>query len=575
MKNKTLLIIISIIILLIIWPLLKMGYIFSLDQVLSPNWWTPSVWSNIFWVAILSQVFSFLHIPVWILEKILIILTFVLPSLWIFLLLKDKNDKKRNIWILFAVLLLICNPFLYARFLDGQINIYLSYSLYPLFFYFIKNVLEKYTHKRVTIVWLWSLLLCLTSIHNAVFIFFIGVIFSLFYIKWIGIKKIWTIAMSLILCNTLWVIPFFFFKHDKFELSKQIDNFWIENQEAFKTQWTKTSIYGNTLSLHWYWWESQKRFVTTSSVNDKYKRLFFVLFLIVLIWIYARIRAKKFWSFEQSLLAFAILSYILSLWVSWNNFFSPISSFLYEYFPMYKWLREPQKWIIFLVIFYAYFGAFWIIFIKEKLSKIPLDIYTRNIVLYCIIFVPVFYSFQTLWWFSGQVSIHQYPEKWAEVKNILTQKSSIKNTDTCLYLLEKKSNKCYETLSLPWHSYIHVKFTQKVVWWWIVRYFWDNIMIADNLEYAGIYSQSTRPESKIIEKYIWPWGYFKDTENIEGKFYEEFITDLQWLWIKNILFLKEADYKWYKEFLDKLEEESLINITKENDMIILYKVSSN
>ena len=577
MKNWTFISIIWITILLIILPLFKLGYIFALDQVFNINWFLPKIWGNVYSIWLISQVFSFFHIPIWYLEKLVILFTFIAPVYWFNLLFqKQKNEKDLRIWILFWVFMLLFNPFLYGRFIDGQINVYLSYSMYPLFFYFLKSGLKNTTIRNLVILWIWSLLLCLTSIHNAMILFFIGIIFSCVYFKKIWLKNLAKIWLTIIVFNLLWIIPFFFGQWEKFQLTQQIDDFWIEHQKAFETQSNNWNIYINALSMHWYWWENQYRFSSTKDINPDYQKLFFILFLIVLIWLYSRIKNKKFWNFEFSLLILAITSFVLSLWTSWNNILSSISKFFYEYLPMYKWFREPQKWIIFVVIFYAYFGSFGIQFLYEKLKKLPLEDFLQKIIIACCITVPIFYSFQTLWWFSGQISIVEYPAEWDEVKEkLVTDWKKDEDIIICKYYKSWQSNLCYNTLSFPWHSYIWIKFTKKVVLWSIVRYFWEHILYGDNVEIWNIYSQSTRPESKIIEKYVWPGWLFKDVEKIKNDELKNFITDIKWLWIQNILFLKEADYKWYKEFLDKLEEQSLINITQENDMIILYKVSSN
>lgn len=39
--------------------------------------------------------------------------------------------------------------------------------------------------------------------------------------------------------------------------------------------------------------------------------------------------------------------------------------FLIVVLPFYKWFREPHKWVMFLVIIYAYFWAYWIQYIKN------------------------------------------------------------------------------------------------------------------------------------------------------------------------------------------------------------------
>lgn len=91
--NKIVFLILFIVFLIVVLPLLKVGYIFSIDQVLNSNWWIPKIWDHIYWIWILSQIFIFFNIQIWILEKIIIIITIWLPLLSWFLLFKKSLWK--------------------------------------------------------------------------------------------------------------------------------------------------------------------------------------------------------------------------------------------------------------------------------------------------------------------------------------------------------------------------------------------------------------------------------------------------------------------------------------------------
>jgi len=569
MSNKKLEIFLILIILLILIPLLKPWYIFSLDQVIDPNWWIPMIGSHLYWVWLLSQVFIFFHIPIWVLEKILILIIFILPIIWWYLLLKRLNN---NYAILFWLLFLLFNPFFYDRFLDGQINIYLSYSLYPLFFYFLITLFQSFSIKKVIIVSLFSLLLCLTSIHNALFLFFIFLSFFLAYfkkIKIIDIIKLWSFVL---IVNSIWIIPLFLINTNKFELINEINNFWYLHREAFQTLKGDVNIYFNTLSLHWYWGENQNRFLLNKSLNPRRYNLFIFIFLIILLWIISKIDIKNkklnFYNFEYAFIFIWVISYIFSFWISSSNIFYDINQFMYNYFPFYKWMREPQKWIMFLVIIYAYFWSLWVKFLYDKLLKIYfINSFFKKIIFLIIIFTPIFYTPYIIWWFMWQVVIKNYPKEREEIKKYMQNV----NSSECPYMVLKKSNGCYKAISFPWHGYIWIEWIGKVVWWWIVRYFWNNILYGDNIEIWNIYTQSTRPESKIIEKYIWPSWLFRKNK-ISDTELENFIKDLKWLWIKYIILLKEADWKYYKLILNILEKKWYIVLAKENKMVFLYKI---
>ncbi len=510
-------------------------------------------------------------------EKFLVIFTFVVPAIWWYLLFRET---KNNYAILFWIIILLFNPFLYGRFIDGQINIYLSFALFPLFLFFLKQSFDEKNiqiskniywltfNKNIFILAFISLILCLTSIHNAVFILFIWIIFSLFYFKKVWIWQILKVWFSIILLNLLWFVPFLFANNEeKFSLINQIQNFDEKHLQAFETQAWINNVYLNTLSLQWYWGEAENRFITTSSLNTKAIILFLCIFSIVLIWYYIALKDKKDKAFHYFFLLLAIVSYVLALGISHNNIFSFISRFLYDYFPLYSGFREPHKWLIFLVIFYSYYWAYWVVFLSEKVKKISLDDYAKYIIMFVVVLLPIFYTPQVLWWFSGQITITYYPKEWQEIKNILPQ--NIKKD--CLYKQEKKSFSCYSVLVFPWHSYMKFSFTNKVVWAWIVNYFWNDILFWDNLEMRDIYTSSNRIESKIIEKYIWPNWIFR-TEKITQENKKDFINDLKWLGVEHIILFKEIDYKLYELFLKELEKKKYIKIEKENKMITLFKI---
>ena len=564
--------IIWLVILLIVFPLMQPGYIFSLDQVLNPNGWTTQIWSNLYWVSLLSQVFVFLHIPIWVMEKLLILMVFILPSIWWYLLLRsDKKEKAINPGILFWIFLLIFNPFLYSRFIDGQINIYLSYILYPLFFYLLKRYSRKQDWKNIIYLSILSFFLCLTSIHNAIFILFIAIIFSIFHVREIWVRHILKTWLALILINMIWFIPFAVLKNSSDSIH-QMGNFWLDHREAFQTLPWDTNLYFNALALNWYWWEQEWRFKPNTDVNTKWKNVFFILFFIVLVWVLSKvnIKEKKVYldSYEKSLLTLWFVAFVFSLWIWGGWILWNINNLMFEYFPFYTGMREPQKWVMFIIIIYAYFGCIWVNLLAQKMSTYNIHTFTKNLSIIFLVSVPIIYTPATFLWFFWQVSIQQYASEWKEIK----QQLIIPEENNCKSLDEWKTTKCYDTLSFPWHGYIWVNFTKKIVLWSIVKYFWDDVLFWDNLEIWNIYTQSDRLESRIIEKYIAP-GWILREKNIDiFSGWIPFIRELRGLWIQNIILLKEIDYKFYEWFLEQLVIEGILERSDENSMIVLYKI---
>lgn len=569
MENKKIILIIAIVFSLVVLPLMKPWYIFSLDQVLNPNWWWPTIWANIYWVWILAQVFNFFSIPIWVMEKFLILITFIMPTIWWYLLLENIKNKYS---ILFWVFILMFNPFLYSRFLDGQINVYLSYAFYPLFFYFLINTYKSFRYKNMFILWGLSLLLCLTSIHNAIFLFFIFFIFSILYFKEIWMRNILTICIVVWVFNLTWILPFFLITEaNKISLATQIENFDERHFLAFQTLSSDKNIYINTLSMQWYWWEWENRFISNTQINAKWLNLFLMMFCMVIIWFIFQLKNdKKNINLHLSFLSLFLISYIFTLWISNNNLFSSINQFMYDYFPLYSWFREPHKWVIFMILFYAYYWTYWIAFLIDNINKIKfLDNYVKYIIIFLFITLPILYTPKVLFWFWWQVVISDYPNEWKEIKEFIKNNYNNDYLD-CDYKIKEQSIWCYQAISFPWHQYMWFWFTKKIIWWWVIWYFWEDILFWDNIEIRDIYSSSNRPESKIIEKYVWPlWIYKWDYNNSDMS---NFINDLKWLWINRIILLKEVDYRLYDDFLIQLEQNKFIELEKSNSMVKLFKI---
>ena len=54
--------------------------------------------------------------------------------------------------------------------------------------------------------------------------------------------------------------------------------------------------------------------------------------------------------YEKSLLVLMCVSYILAHGNQGEHMFVAINQLMYDFFPMYNGMREPHKWVMFLVI---------------------------------------------------------------------------------------------------------------------------------------------------------------------------------------------------------------------------------
>ena len=562
MNNRILLYIIVWLIGAIILPIiLQSGYIFAIDQALNTNGWIPKIGSNNYWIGLISQIFIYLSIPIWALEKLLVVMTFTLPVVGVYLYFK-KYVELQSRWALFyALSFSIFNPMLYSRFLDGQVNIYIFYALFPLFIYFVKSFFTYKSLYSALIVWLWSMLLVLTTLHATYFIFFVFLVFTLWNM-WEIFREKQTLPTSIgfiiIFCiQLLWLIPLFTSPSEKvFSTVSQIENFDSSQQSAFANIPDNKNPYIEILSMRGYWGDYENRFVESHDIFNDGSKNDWIYFIWLLIWVWLYYAFKNKIQDRYIFLALWLLGFVLSLWVTNSTVFTPVNALLYDYLPYYVGFREPQKFVLLLIVSYIYFWYFGIIALWELLQKCKIQKTVAGIVVLLCIMTPVLYNFNMFFGFRWQVSVQQYPEEWEEAK---------------VYITENSCSDCeYDTLVFPWHWYMSISWTYKIVWAWITRYFWEHVLYWDTIEIWNVYSSSTRAESSIIEKYIWPNWVLKD--GITDEKYIDFLSEIQNIGIQHIVLLKESDYLWYQNLLDDIRERDLLEITLENSMIQIYTI---
>lgn len=517
-KKYTEIIFFTIIVILILNPyIFQNGYFLSIDYISWPeikfiDWqYYPNY---ILWMYI--QKFFALFLGNIITQKIFIIGLFFT---WYFSIKKLlQNFSSDRIIIFVGILFFIFNPFVYPRLLQGQFYILYAYMILPLFFHFLYN--KKYLQTFII-----SAIILAFSPH---FIFILGIIF-IFYIIYffkdfkenIKIKELIFWIIFIFIFNSYWIF--------NITSNTNILNFWNDFYNFASKSIYFSNIYLEIFSLNWFWWDQYWRYIINkNNINYLY---IITLFSIVLVWfILLNKENKKFFYFFISIF---IVSFIFSIWISENNIFSKINLFFYENIPFYKWLREANKFSAIIVIVY-------LILIIKSLESIN----DKNKVI-IISFIILFSTWNNSLIFFEQIKWYKYPETWFEIKNIIKDKKN---------------------LSLPWHQSMSFKFIDnKNVTNPSWLFFWENTIVWDNIEIWDIYSQSTRKESIILEKYF---------KNITSKDLNKnnFFKDIKSIKIEYIILFKEIDYINYKIFLDKLVESKKIEKIIENKEIILYKI---
>ena len=90
-------------------------------------------------------------------------------------------------------------------------------------------------------------------------------------------------------------------------------------------------------------------------------------------------------------------------------------------------------------------------------------------------------------------------------------------------------------------------------------------------ELEKLYLLYTQKESKIIEKYV---PHLDSASSVlDDSTIDNFLNDMQSLWIRNILVVNESDVASYENIIDSLVESQNISIIIENTYGTLYRIN--
>lgn len=518
----------SLIALGLIYPSFKSGYIFALDWIVKPfvkfsdiNFTDPLGWAL---CDFFSVIFTFA-----IFQRIFLFSLILFSGLAGFRLVKKTDNLYAQY---FSGLLLIFNPFFYARIVEQTMLIGAGIVAFYWFWVFLLEALEEGSDRK----FLYSATIGALAISFfAHSLFFIGIVFLTFLIwnYWknkngkVGARRFlffWLIVLAL---NGNWLAATF--SGEKTWASK-IVNFTQNDIETFRTRSIgKNSIYFTVLSMQGYWGEYQDRFNSIQE-NSLWRGAFCLVFILAVFGVAKRWRKK---TITKPFIFLFIAAFILAIGISGPPFKS-FTLFLYRYIPFYIGLREPQKWVVVLVFIYSYFGGWGV---KYLLCVAKIRKWRKELAIFCVI-SPIIFSFSMIRGIHEHVVPHNFPVEWQLAKDHI-----------------EANQADGKILFFPWHSYLRLDFAGKNVINPAKAYFGRKIISGNNVEFGKVHSNFSDKQTQFIEGYV-----FRE-KNAED-FSEEMIS----LGISEIILAKTED--WQKYFW--LETAFGVKKVLENDKLNVY-----
>jgi hypothetical protein len=511
--------------LLIFSPILKPGFVFALDLVFAPNLKMPAWFANDF---VIRSFFSLLNIilPSSVIEKLLLFSIVILSGVGMYKLVQTKSEWPKY----FAGIFYIFNPFFYERLVNGQIFLLLGYALFP---WAMKTAIIFFSSpnfKQSLKVGLWLGLLALVNFHT---IFFFG-LFLLIYFLAVIIKNpkanfylakfFLLIIFIALLVNSFWLAPFFLQKNTYFNQANSIIG--DGDLEIFKSQADpKFGLALNIAALYGFWGEGRGSYMDLKAIQPFWFEISMIIFAVAVIGTAVYFKKRENRDLGIALVALCILSFFISISTNFK--------FLHPFFQniFFRIFRDPQKFVSFLALAYAFFGAWALDYFLLKIKK---SFYV-NLIVIIFLALPLFNSFILFSGLKGQFFSVEYPASWNEINEILN-----------------RDKDDFKTLFFPWHSYMSFNFVKNKL---ITNpaqcptnCFFDKLIIVSNdIEVSGVGSLIIDPSSVFIQEQIL-------TKRNQ-------ISDLGRLikpyGIKYIILAEEVDYEDYK-FLEKQEDLKMI-----------------
>ena len=534
-----------LVILAIILPwFLKPGYLFFTDSVWGPNIkldWTSSWFLFNLIIKGLSFIFSMSF-----LEKLFITGTLAIILLGGRLLVKTILEyyNKPKIGLIFILSLFsLFNPFVYDRALYGQFGTLVAYGCLLFTVSYLFKAWQTRNFKELYKVAIFSSIALMMSVH---FVFLLLPFYLLFFISVCKFKEFWPkfllATLIVLILNANWLIAIS--THNS-PLASSVEQ-GITNQDlvAFQTAGKNgAETFSNVLLMSGFWGKDQFRYFDLTTASGWQRSFVFLTPLIFYgLFLSFRKRSKKEKIFSFSLLLIFTLAVFLAVGIK-----SPITNgfvmYLYNHLPFYKGLREPQKWVAVIIpiyLFYLSLGA-----ARLRSTKFI----SKNRILSAIILAAIIImgAPSLVWGFNRQVRPTPYPSDWAEVNNLLVNRSA-------------QSYGCSDRiLFLPWHMYLSFNWVGKIIANPATVYFTCPILSGTDMEWGGIYDNSQNAEGQAVAAWLTERGDF------QSPLFSSTVNSFRY-----IILAKEVDYNSYA-WLNNL---SYLKLLLETKTLLVYEIKS-
>jgi hypothetical protein len=537
---------------LVMLPLLRPGYILTVDLVFTPKISLPDFLSVSypFW-AILH--FVNLLVQAQIIEKVLLFSILVLAGYGAHSLIEKSQAKLPDNSVrwaaYFAGVFYMFNPFVYSRFMAGQFMVLFGYALIPFFTAALWKFYRKPERNRLLLVALWTTAVAIVSIHTLSLLLIIAIVMGVLFLghrkhdkQWLVSFLKWSgmgIGLVLVL-NSYWIIPLLFGHSPTTQI---IDGFTQSDLHAFATGSRGFGLIGNVLGLQGFWADSKNLFLAPQDVFSWWRIPIVLLWALILYGAVVGLRRQR--AVTLTFIAIALIGVILSIGTA-GTFIAPVNGWLVNNVPFFAGYREPQKFVMLIALAYTYFGSIAVMSIVQLLQKNKAIKDHAQTIAFVLCLVPVFCAPLMPWGFHGQLHASEYPVAWDAINDRLTA----------------ECRKDCKVLFLPWHLYMRYSFAGRVIANPAPKFFNSSIVASSDPELQGAAPYDASAAQKAIGSTIL-------SKAAAGG--NTLANDVHRYGIRYILLAKENDYEKYSY----LDTQKNVQVVMDTPTLKLYEVTND
>jgi hypothetical protein len=512
--------------LLVLVPMLKPGYIFTLDLLFTPRLPAPHALANDYAWQWLLHLLNFV-LPSEVIEKLIFTAILLLSSIGMHRLCTKLLCKHASPWSLYAAgVFYAVNPFTYSRFMTGQYAVLLGYALLPWLLRLMLRFGRRPTRTRALRIGVLASVLAIVSLHMLVAAVVLGAVAG-GVAAWrrrgslAAFARGGAVAAGLFaVLSSYWLVPLLLGKGFTAQATAR---FGASDVAAFAT--TGEDLPSKILAvlrLQGFWADQRALYFLP---GDRVPLWGLVALPVILLAWYG---LWRLWRWRRDTAWCVLISMGVALLLALG-----VMNGLLVRVPLLTGLREPHKFVALIALGYSIGVAYGTNALLQRFAR------QQGLVLGIIGALLVLFT-RTMWWgFDGQLLPRRYPSDWYEVNQLLRHEP----TDT-------------RVLFLPWHQYMTFRFAGRLIANPAPQFFDRPVVSSHDPEFNGVRAAEDDPTAQAIAQLL------PDAQHNPA--FAQALADHH---IRYVLVARELDYHQY----DYLSSQPALTLVKASPTLLLYR----